>query len=229
MPKNEYFSNSYSVQIENLVRLLIRMKLYTSRILNIASLCLANYDETLDIKIREMEQKIKISSLELEDSVNKIIALSHPVAFDLRFLLSSIKLSSELNYIASWTKKTIGATQRIGKDALPVEAKKDLIQMLNVSFYTLKDVVSTLLQFDSKKKIDKDILFKIEILLEQDNVVDELYRKVLQDCINSIKSKDSDVIAVFEIMGIAKNLEKVSDCIHNMIITTRYVLTGKRI
>jgi phosphate transport system protein len=228
MQKNGYVSNSYSVQIENLVRILIRMKLYASKILNLASMCIENYDENLDIKIREADDKIKKASIELEDSVNKIIALSHPVAFDLRFLLSSIKLSSELIYVSSWTKKTISATQRMGSVNFPIEAKKDIIHMIQISFTTLKDVVSTLLSFDSKKKVDNEILFKLDILLEKDDIVDEIYRKILQDGLQSIKQNSSDAIIIFEIIGIAKNLEKVSDCIHNMIVTTRYVLTGKR-
>ena len=228
MQKDGYVSNSYSVQIENLVRILIRMKLYASKILNLASVCIQNYDENLDIKIREADDKIKKASIELEDSVNKIIALSHPVAFDLRFLLSSIKLSSELIYISSWTKKTISATQRMGSVNFPIEAKKDIIQMIRISFITLKDVVSTLLSFDSKKKVDNEILFKLDILLEKDDIVDEIYKKILQDGLQSIRQNNANAIIIFEIIGIAKNLEKVSDCINNMIVTTRYVLTGKR-
>ena len=229
MPKTDYFANSYSIQIENLVRLLIRMKLNTSKILNNLEKVLENYEESYDIKIRELEQKNKTAIIELEDSVNKIIALSHPVAFDLRFLLSSIKISSEIHYISSWARKTVSAVQRISKENINQNTKKDLLEMLRISIFTLKDVISTLLNFDSKKKADNEILFKLDILLEKDNLVDEIYRKVLQHELSSIKENNINPLDVFEIIGMAKNFEKISDCINNMIITTRYVLTGKRV
>jgi phosphate transport system protein len=228
MLRGQYFSNSYSVQITNLVRLILRMKLYTSKILREMGLILNSYSVETRAKIFEIIEKLRILSVELEDSVNKIIALSHPVAFDLRFLLSSIKISAELNYISNWAKKTIESIQKLEDQILLNENKKDLTKMLDISFETLKDVISTLLQFDSKKKADKEILTKIDRMLKADDAVDEIYEKILQDGIKAIKSKNADPIMVFEAIGIAKNLEKISDCIHNMIVTTKYILTGKR-
>lgn len=232
MKREDYFSTSYSLQIKNLVRLIVKMKLYTSKILNNALLILESNTKQIDAKlvakITEYEFKLKNESLMLEDSVNKIIALRQPVAFDLRFLLSSIKISAELNYAAGWAKKTIKSLQKIDGDLEEV-GKKDLSEMLDIASKTLKDTISILLQFDSKKKADSEILFKIDQMLKKDDQVDNIYEKILQDGLSAIRAKNADPIIVFETIGIAKSLEKVSDCIHNIIITTRYVLTGKRL
>lgn len=231
MPAGEYFVTRYSTQIKILVRLLLRMKIDSSKILREAY-SLFNGEKNLDAvktKILYLEKKIKLTGIELEDSVNKIIALSHPVAFDLRFLLSSIKISAELSYIANWIKKSVQSFTRLESEKFFDEDKKDLLKMLELSIDTLKDVISTLLQFDSKKKADREILLKIEEMLKKDDIVDEIYENLLQHSLSSIKETKANPIKIFELMSIAKNLEKVLDCIHNMIITTRYVLTGQRI
>jgi phosphate transport system protein len=228
MLKGQYFANSYSAQIANLVRLIVKMKLYASKILRETVTILNEYDFEKKVRVFDVAEKLRLLNIELEDSVNRIIALTHPVAFDLRFLLSSLKLSSELGYIANWAKKTIGMIEGLENKSLVTENKKDLTRMLEISFETLKDVISTLLQFDSKKKADAEILYKIEGMLKADDVVDEIYTKILKDGIEAVKNKACDPILAFEAIWIAKNLEKISDCIHNMILTTRYVLTGKR-
>lgn len=228
MFRNRYFSNNYDVQIKNLVRLILRMKVYVSKILQITSSILQNYDEEKRTKVFELAEKTKTNTLELEDSVNKIIALSHPVAFDLRFLLCSIKLCSELNYIANWCKKTVNTIKGFENKELVEINKKDLIEMLDISFNTLKDVISVLLQYDSKQKADAEILSKIDAMLKVDNAVDLIYEKILQDGLHIIRQRDVDPIVIFDAIGMAKNIEKISDCIHNMIVTTRYILTGKR-
>jgi phosphate transport system protein len=228
MLKGQYFANSYSGQIANLVRLIVKMKLYTSKILRETIIILNEYNFESKVKVFDMAETLRTLNIELEDSVNKIIALSHPVAFDLRFLLSSLKLSSELIYIANGAKKTIGTIEGLENKSLIAENQKDLTRMLEISFQTLKNVISTLLQFDSKKKADAEILYKIEGMLKADDAVDEIYTKILKDGMKGMKNKTADPVMTFEAIWIAKNLEKISDCIHNMILTTRYVLTGKR-
>lgn len=229
-----YFSGNYSVQLKDLVRLIVRMKLYTSKILNHSEHLLKNYDveERLKeekLKIFEAEKKLRSASIELEDSVNKIIALSQPLAFDLRFILSSLKISSELRYIANWVKKSVKAIERMATSSLLETSRNELIQMINISFNRLKGVITILLQFDNKKKSASEILPILDKMMNDDDIVDEIYRKILQNGLSSVKENQSDAIFVFEIIGIAKNLEKVSDGINNIISTTRYVLTGKRI
>ena len=69
---------------------------------------------------------------------------------------------------------------------------------------------------------------KLEKMLKVDGEVDEIYDKILKEGIEAVKSKTKDPLIVFEIIGVAKNIEKISDCINNMIITTKYILTGQR-
>jgi phosphate transport system protein len=228
MSREQYFSNSYSVQIQNLVRLMVKMKLYTSKILRLTSLLFLEPHLEQKTKILEISKQIKVLGIELEDSVNKIIALSNPLAFDLRFLLFSIKISSELNEIAHLCNKTVLIVEKFGNKTLLESKKTDLMKMMDISRDTLKDVISVLLQFDSKKKADEEILQKIQDMLEVDDVVDLIYDKILQDGLKSIKEGVADPIIIFDKIAIAKNLEKISDCIYNMIITTKYILTGSR-
>ncbi len=228
MLKGQYFGNSYSVQIARLVRIIVKMKLYTSKILKETISILNNYDFNSKVKVFEIAENLKNLTIELEDSVNRIIALSHPVAFDLRFLLSSLKLSAEINYIAHWSKKTIVAIEILETNTSAQGSKEGLTKMLGYSFTTLKDVISILLQFDSKKKVSTEILYKLEKMLKVDGEVDEIYDKILKEGIEAVKSKTKDPLIVFEIIGVAKNIEKISDCINNMIITTKYILTGQR-
>lgn len=229
MPKEEYFSNNYSIQLKNLVRLILRMKLYASKILGYAEEMLKEYNPHEKQKIMEFQKKLKAAGIELEDSVTKIIALSQPVAFDLRFILSSLKISSEIRYIANWIRKSVKAIERIGQNEILTTSKGQLIEMVDISFTQLKGIISILLQFDSKQKAASEILVLLDEMLEKDSLVDNIYKKILEDGLAAIKNNQSDPITIFEIIGIAKNFEKVSDCINNIISTTRYVLTGKRI
>jgi phosphate uptake regulator len=236
MKKEEYISNSYSVQVVKLVKLILRIKWIVSRILDNAEIIIKNYNDPTKKEevdkcknlIVDYEEKLSSLSIKLEDSVTKIIALSHPVAFDLRFILASLKVSWELKYIAGWVKKSIRALERISGQ-IPENVQQELIQMGNISFRILKEVISVLLTFDSKKKVSLETLEMLDDMIGKDKIVDELYRKVLVSGIDLIRSAKQDPILTFEIIGIAKNFEKVADCVNNIIVTTRYVITGKRI
>lgn len=223
------YNDVYSMHLNNLVRLILRMKLYASKILSHAEGILKEYTLQEKQKILLFESKLKLASIALEDSVNIMLALNHPMGFDLRFILASLKVSSEISYIASWVKKSVQGIERIEKANVLKKFQNELMQMINISFRQLKGIISILLQFDNKRKVAHEVIPILDEMLAMDNLVDGIYRNIMEDSISSIKSHTDNAILVFEIIGIAKNFEKVSDCITNIIATTKYVLTGKRI
>lgn len=228
MYKKEHVASAYEMQIDSLIRLLLRMKMYVTNLLSDAKIVIYNYSEDATTKSMLMQKKIQELNGQVDESVISILALRHPMAADLRFVISSLKIARELEYMGDWTKKSLKAISRLHNDAIPDAPKAAIIQMINVSIEVLDCTISVLLKTDVNKDEKESIATRISGIIDKDDIVDNIYKDVLLKALPEIKEGSDKSLISYELIGIAKNFEKVADCANNIALETKYVLTGSR-
>ena len=180
---------------------------------------LLNRDAILAEKIVERDKQIDKSYQELIDSLVKLFALRQPFANDLRYVISSIKISSDLERIGDQTKNIAKASRWLSK--LPqnqtVLSIDNLFNLINSNFRKVGNSFND----EDSAKAKKIWLNDAEINKQYDILFRETLTYMLEDPRN--------IASCSQIIAIAKNLERIGDHTQNIAEMIYYYVTGNHI
>lgn len=158
---------------------------------------------------------------QLEQEIEKLsistIALSQPVSKDLRFLVASLYISSDLERIGDLILNIANASLAIIPRP-PLKPYIDIPRMCETLVSMLEEVRSTLLRNE---------ISHCESIAKKDTIIDTLYHKIWRELL-SYMIEDAKTIEVAEtILHIAKQLERIGDHITNIAERICYMQSGK--
>lgn len=180
---------------------------------------LANHDVELAKKVMEESDAMADREIELENKCIELLATQQPMASDLRFISTVLKILTDCRRFSrlAWDIGLI--TVRIdGEPLLPqikdiCEMYENVRSMVRDSFIAFKDRNVELAKSLSKR----------------DDVVDAQYDRIRRDMINVMIRDPSSVDMASHISFVARYLERAAD--HACTISTRtvYMITGERV
>ena len=170
-------------------------------------------------KVIERDRQIDKKYQELLDLSVRLFALRQPFANDLRYVISSLKIASDLERIGDQTKNIAKASRWLCK--LPqnqtVLSVDNLYNLINSNF---RKVVNSFNDEDSAKA-KKIWLNDAEINKQYDILFRETLTYMLEDPRN--------IASCSQIVAIAKNLERIGDHTQNIAEMIYYYVTGSHI
>ena len=168
-------------------------------------------------KITTHDYKINSLDFLIERKITTMLALRQPMAVDLRYIVSALKVSSNLERVGDQAKSIIKKITRIGADEFDVNVKKSLLDMVQLSKIMVRDSV---IAFN-----DQNLEMADEVLREDDEI-DEIYSglfSILEG--ESFSKKQAE--RIINILFIAKSFERLADHSTNIAEITKYVSTGE--
>lgn len=161
----------------------------------------------------------KINSLDflIEKKITAMLALRQPMAVDLRYIVSALKVSSNLERIGDQTKSIIKKINRIGNEAFEGGVKESLLEMIKVS----KEMI-----IDSVFAFNEQDIEKSQLVLQRDDEIDNLYTGLFRITQNGNVSQEK-LERIINILFIAKSFERLADNSTNIAEIASYVVTGE--
>lgn len=161
----------------------------------------------------------KINTLDhlIEKKITAVLALRQPMAVDLRYIISSIKVSSNLERIGDQAKSIVKKIAYIGEERFDEQVEKSIILMINLCKEMVRDAV---ISFNEQ---DEDLA---NLVLKKDDEIDSIYR----DLFNIIENKSftkEQVTKITNTLFIAKSFERLADHSTNIAEITKFVVTGE--
>ena len=180
---------------------------------------LINRDVVLAEKIVERDKQIDKSYQELIDTLVRLFALRQPFANDLRYVISTIKISSDLERIGDQTKNIAKASRWLSK--LPqnqtVLSFDNLFDLISANF---TKVVNAFNQEDSAKA--KKIWLK-------DADINKQYDILFRETLTYMLEDPRNIASCSQILSVAKNLERIGDHTQNIAEMIYYYVTGNHL
>ncbi len=166
----------------------------------------------------DLEKVHKICYL-LEDSISSSIALHHPFARDLRFVLSTLKISNEIHRSAHDAVHIAHSSSFIDLEihAKMIERIADLANKASTMF---KDSVDA---FRKRKALE------VKIWTQLDNEIDDLHTSIIEDVVELMKNDSSWVRAGVSLILATRYIERIADHACNIVEEGIYVVTSKRV
>jgi phosphate transport system protein len=206
----------FAQELEELNQALLQMGSLVESSIHCSIQALEERDERLARRIIEDEPRINRMEMEIDSSVTRLLALQQPVAKDLRFLTSVLKINGDL--------------ERMGDLAVHI-ARRTLSLMRYPEVNPLVDIprMAALAEDMLHKSLDAFVKQDAELaesVLPADREVNELRDKVFEELIHLMQTEPAKVPAALDLMFVARHLERTADHSTNIAEDVIFLVRG---
>ncbi len=179
---------------------------------------LKNRDKKLAQAVIDDDRKIDELELIVEEEAVGLLALRQPMAIDLRFITTGMKINAELERIADLA---VNIAQRVLElaDKPLLKPLIDIPKLTEVARRMVKDVINAFVNRDenSAKKV-----------ILSDPEADKLRNLIQEELINDYMSKDASTASrAVPLLLIARHLERICDHATNIAEDVIYMVQAK--
>lgn len=175
-----------------------------------------SFSVALTDEIRQNDNIVDDMEVDVEEECLKILALHQPVATDLRFVISVLKINNDLERVGDLAVNIANKVSVLSKaDELPV--KIDFQPMFNLSQKMLKDSLDALVNMD---------VVLARKTCATDDIVDKMKAEIKSQISSALRSKPEQVDFFLALLGITRNLERIADLATNISEDVIYMVEG---
>jgi phosphate transport system protein len=173
-----------------------------------ARLALINGDKNLAREVRMNEKRVDAFELKLDMDSEYVLMLKNPVAIDLRFILSVLKINYNLERIGDYANAIAKVAERF-KDPMP----EDILQETHLPemFFTAQAMLQ-----ESLNAFEKNDRVHVNELFGMDEKLDKANNNANGIICKLIKEKPNDTLLLLEAFTIMRKLERTGDHILNV-------------
>ncbi len=209
--------NRFDKQLEQLNNELIEMGSLIERAIEIAVSGLVMQDATKAEDAIAFDEEIDHQEREIESLCMKLLLQQQPVAKDLRLISSALKMITDM--------------ERIGDHAADISEMTVLmadtpyitnpVHIQGMAKETTDMVIKSINAF-----VNKDIELA-RAVIDQDDVVDDLFMQVKQELIRLMKENSDNGEQAADMLMVAKYFERIGDHATNIAEWVIYSITGQ--
>lgn len=174
-------------------------------------------DETLAESVLDEENAINEMQLEIDDRVQRLLALQQPMAMDLRFILAVSRINNDLERIGDQAVNIAQSALRILRHP-QVKPYVDLPRMGELAEGMVRDSLNALVHNDQAMA---------KSVLSRDDDVDRLRDQMFRELLTYMMENSAVVFPAFELILVAKNLERIGDHATNIAEDVIYMVAGR--
>jgi len=180
-----------------------------------AMISLLQQDTELARKTVERDKAVNALEVQCDEMTRRILALRQPAAGDLRFIISTIKVVTDLERMGDLAAHISQATLKL--EGVPIQAKAGLSGMSEL----VQQQVSRAL--DALSRGDIDLAMEV---LAKDDAIDDLYRGTYREILTYMLEDAANISAYITVANVAKNLERIGDHATNICEMVIYMIRG---
>jgi len=180
---------------------------------------LLEFNKDLAEDVISYEKKINSMDLKIDDECEKVLALTNPVATDLRFILSSLKINTFLERMGDNAEAVAHISNELEKPLMEGDIK---IFQLNDLFSLLEEMIEIVVEAFDKE--DTSIAIRV---FKLDKKVDEINLKANDLMLSKVKSNHDLAKYYLDILSVIRKLERVGDLTKNIAEETIFYVDAK--
>jgi phosphate transport system protein len=199
---NDYFQ----IELAKLRTRIIKMMKLVDGQLDKSFASLVNKDtETLEA-IKQDENKLDKLDVKIDKLCQRIFALSQPVATDLRFIMASLKIGTELERMGD-------LAYDISKRSENLNQYPDIIKRFDIQKLT-KNIEKLFKQLiESYQNGNTELASEI---LAECRKTNHAYKKVFNEIVGAMTKKSEVIVVATDLILVMRNIERVSGHIQNI-------------
>lgn len=209
----------FDKELKSLKEKLLSMASLAEESVTLAVNSLKERKEELAQKVFKGEETVNLLDIEIDRLSLKLLALRQPMAVDLRFITSAMRIASELERIGD---QSVNIAQRALK-LLKLPLLKPLIdipRMASLAQNMVKDSLSAFVNQD--EKLARDVC-------QRDDEVDDLNDQIFRELLTYMMQDPSTIRRAIDLILVGRHLERIADHATNISEDVIYYVKGKTI
>jgi phosphate transport system protein len=219
MPDRQHTSKHYEQQLRELKDKLLLMSHRAELMIADSIRALVDRRPTLADEVIKRDDELDNLEIEIDNLCYEILALEQPVARDLRFIATALKIVKDIERIGD-------IAVNIAERALELIQEPELKRLVDLPI--MGDAAQKILKesLDAFVNSDADLAEKVII---NDNVVDDLYEQIFRELLTYMLEDPRAISRAIKLIFIAKHLERVGDHSANIAEMVVFLVKGQDI
>ncbi|HID94820.1 MAG TPA: phosphate signaling complex protein PhoU [Candidatus Latescibacteria bacterium] len=214
MPKR-YFDQ----ELKRLNEKLLEMARLAEEAISRAVRALVERNAKLAEQVIQADETINFLEIEIDELCLKLLALQQPLAVDLRFIASALKINNDLERIGD---QAVNIAER-SLDLLKQPLLKPLIDIPRMAALAQKMVKDSLDAF-----VNQDTKLARRVC-ERDDEVDDLNDQIFRELLTYMMQDPKTIARAVDLILVGRHLERIADLATNICEDVVYLVDGKTI
>lgn len=191
----------FQKELEALKEYLLRMATLVEETIHDAVQSLVKRDSDLANQIFNREKQINEMELVIDEMCLKLLALRQPMAVDLRFITSAMKIITDLERMGDQAVNIAERALSLNQEP-QLKPYIDLPRMAEIAQSMVKDVLDAF--------VNRDVQLARSVC-ERDDLVDGLNDQVVRELLTYMMSDPKTIARAVHLMIVARCLERIAD------------------
>jgi phosphate transport system protein len=207
-------------QLDQLKQRLLDMSERAESLVDLAVDALLRRDAGRADAVIQGDSELDLLEVEIEGLAVSLLALQQPMARDLRFIISAIKISSDLERVGDHAVNIAQSTQRLVEMKSNITPDPEIEDMARRARLMLGDSLDAFVRADGV--LGREVC-------RRDDQVDALHDSLFRILLTHMLEDPTTISAALELFLVSRNLERVADLATNIAEDAVYLAEGKTI
>lgn len=178
---------------------------------------LVERNDDLARSVIERDHEINALDVQIDEECIKLLALMQPMAGDLRFITTAMKITTDLERMGDNAVNIAERALELNKEPI-LKPYIDIPHMSQIAQGMTRDALDAFVRKD--KRLAKDVIMR-------DDEVDDLKYGILEELISYMIRDPNTVYRAMKISFVAQYLERIADHATNIAEMIIYLVEGK--
>jgi phosphate transport system protein len=212
----KHTSKLYEQELRNLRDKLLLMGTLVEEMIAKGEAALRTRDTALAQATMRVDRRINRLECEVDELCMRILATRQPVASDLRFITTALKIVTDLERIGDLCVNICERVIELNEEP-PLAPVGDLTGLADEAIAVVHDALDALVARD----VDRATL-----LLGRDAAIDEHYGRIFEEVLALMAREPTSIYRATRVQSIAKYLERIADHAMNVAETVVFLVKG---
>jgi phosphate transport system protein len=205
-------------QLDKLKRLILTLGELVQDAVDDSIIAVSDRDVKLAEKVLKAEEQIDEMEIEVEEECLHTLALHQPVAFDLRYVVSVLKINNDLERVSDLAKNIAQQAFFLAKEERLIEMPFDLPLMARLVKAMLRDALKAMVNVDTALA---------QKVVDADDEVDDMHESVYDIIFRKLRETPEFTEQLVHLMSVSRQLERIADHAVNIAEDVLYTSGGE--
>jgi len=209
----------FDAELNTLNEKLLHMARLAEESVALAVKSLKERNEVFAQDVLRRETDVNLLEIDIDELCMRLLALRQPVASDLRFITSAMKIGSDLERVGDLAVNIAEVSLELLKQP-PLKPLIDIPRMASLAQSMVKDALNA---FVNRNEV------LARVVCERDDEVDSLNDQVFRELLTYMMNDPSTINRAVGLILIGRHLERIADHATNIGEDVIYLVLGKTI
>jgi len=206
-------------QLELIRKTLLRMGGLVERQIREAMQALVERDLERAEGVIRIDDEVDTLQKEIDALCSDMLALQQPMAVDMRFLVSTMKIATDLERMGDSAVNVAQAAEILNQEP-PLKPYIDLPRIAQITQEMVRDALDSFVRRDASAALD---------VCKRDDEVDGLYKQLFRELVTFMAEDSKNITRALHLLLIARNYERIADHATNIAEDVVFFVEGRDI